>query len=189
MHLLRLIFIPSLYLHLYPRHFVERATKIPFVTKRFKNKFDMTCWFSQAYTELYFQTCPNPPVPAHHPSAEWDDWQRDCDLASLFLWSDTESNNNGTVVADLQAHTLFPRGQEVKPAEWHVTMICRSKRNIETLFSGLLPLSHLQKLADFFKLYTTVVFSTIFLEKIFLHCNNVHTTWCMLYEIHSDGNK
>lgn len=101
------------------------------------NKFDLTCWFSQANTELYFQTCPNPLVPAHHPPAERDDWQRDCDPASLFFWSDTESNNNGTVVADLQAHTLFTRGQEVTPAEWHVTVMCQSKRNIETLFSGL----------------------------------------------------
>lgn len=130
-------FVPSYFYPLSLSPFIPSSLcasrhKNPLCYKGFMNKFDLTCWFSQANTELYFQSRLKPPVPVHHPPVQGDDWQQDGDPASLFFWSDTESNKNGTVVAALWAHTLFTRGQEVMPAERRVTVMCRTKRNIET---------------------------------------------------------
>ena len=78
---------------------------------------DLTCWFPQANAELCFLSPFRPPVPCHHPPAGGGgDWRQDADPASLFFWSDTESDNKGPAVAALWAHLLFTGGQEVAPA-------------------------------------------------------------------------
>lgn len=159
----------------------------PVCQKHFINKSDSTWLFTSEHRVVLVSHL-EPPVPAHQPPAAGDDWQLDGDPASLFLRGDTESDNNGTVVAALQARMLFNGGQEVG---WRsgVSLRCIGQRgNIKTLFWWLYVT---------FVVVTSCMTPTDFLH-IFFETQSLYvkpncfsgtdmkalcTVWCMLMDI------